>query len=106
MEIVEIINKIEIAEQEKEAITEALFNKSVEVAAAKKKLSYEYGKIVHTHNNFKLPKQIADGRCSDLIYKYEVLEAERLLLYNSLENKRQSLNSLLSMLKIESELIK
>lgn len=107
MEIGHLIDAIEESMETKAALTEELGKVSIELSKAKYEYSIAYSKkLVEKEKSTRLPMQLVQGLTAKEKYKVDTLEDKKMHLFNRLENTRQDINTLLTLLKTESELIK
>ena len=107
MEIIDIITKIEENLETKDNLSEQIYNASIKVSKLTKEYREKYGKkLIEVQHSTRLPMQLVESLLATEKAKVEVAEAEKMFLYNRLENCRQELNILVSLMKNETELIK
>ena len=109
MELEKILEKIEINLKDKDLITEELYKINIELSKEKTHLRKVQGirtEELKRNTPYNLIKDIVNGKITDEIEKVDLLEVKKMYLFNKLENIRQELMILSSLLKNESELIK
>lgn len=107
MEIQEIIEKVYEDLETKEKLTSELYKASIELSKLTKEYRESYGKkLIEVQHTTRLPMQLVESLLAEQKAKVEIAEATKMFLYNRLENCRQELNILVSLMKNETELIK
>ena len=109
-EIVKIQEGLERNLADLEKITRKLYDINIEISRKqtvfRRTYALKLNELKTKSPYYTIQIKLADGELTKEISEIEVLEAQKMYLYNKLENIRQELMILTAMMKNESELMK